>query len=620
MSPRHAFSAATLSLVVLAGGASFAVPTAATAAPATSWEGVALQGFAWGSNDSGELGNGTTVDDSVPGPIGAGAGPGTWTALAAGGDFSCGIGTDAAAYCWGGNGDGTLGNGTTNASDDDSLPAPVLGGAGSWRAIGGGWNFVCGLGTDSLAYCWGKNGNGQLGNGTTRDDSLPVLVLPGQNAGGTWDALSVDYGTVCGLRLATAYCWGYGSDGQLGNGTTADDSQPAIVLPGANSVGTWRAVDPGTGHTCGIATDGTGYCWGSNGAGQLGNGSRGSTDDSLPVAIVSGPATWKAIAAGEAFSCGIGSDDALYCWGQNNVGQLGNGTTDDTDVPVRVDLGGEPVLTVATSVGYQSVCATTASAVYCWGQNNQGQLGNGTQGGFATTPQLVIDTAFTGLSPATVSVGGTHVLLTAGIPPSPRPDPVLTPPSAPLDVTAAAGDRSVTATWAPPASPGSFLVTDYQAIAMPGGRSCVAAVPGLGCTITGLSNGTSYTVTVRALNGAGWGPHSAASDAVVPGPGATTPGAVRNLRVIAVEPGGATLRWRAPASDGGTPVTGYRVWARQKGTDSWVRIAPDATRRSIAVTELEPGARYRFRVAALNAAGRGPLARTSEWTPIPRTG
>jgi alpha-tubulin suppressor-like RCC1 family protein len=508
-------SVLTLALLgALLGYSAQAGATTPNAVLTASSSPVGYSAFTWGDNATGQLGNRDGGRDSnVPVAVDAGASPGTWLVLAAGGQTTCGVGTDNQAYCWGYNGEGQVGNGTT-VTDSEGFPGSVLGGPSGWRDVGVGWDFACGLGTDRRAYCWGGNLSGQLGNGTrgTVDDSLPAQVLDGANGGGLWDDLKVDYATACGIRSGAAYCWGGNGSGQLGNGTKTDDSLPVAVL-GTSGPLSWRVVDPGGRHTCGITADGDGFCWGSNFYGQLGNGVPTISDDSLPAPIVSGPAGWKTISAGDNYSCGVGSDDTVYCWGANSAGQLGNGTPDDTVVPVAVNLGA-PALTVSTSIGGQTTCATTATAVYCWGLNSEGQLGNGPSGPFSLVPVRVVGSLFAGLPPAIVAVGGEHVALAAG--PKSQPQPISFPPSAPADVTAEPEDASATVAWKAPTFAGSFPITNYQVAVLPGGGGCLVAAPATTCTVTGLTNGTTYTAAVRALNGAGWGPYSAASGGFTP--------------------------------------------------------------------------------------------------------
>lgn len=674
--------------------------------------------FGWGYNGYGELGYGSTsapYDDSAPGAVlGGDNASGKWASITSWGYSSCGVAPDGSGYCWGGGSSGQLGTGN---EDDTDRPAAIVEGADgptSWASVEAGYDYACGVGTNAKAYCWGYNDNGRLGNGTvgSYDDSLPVAVLQGANSSGQWASVSAgEEGTTCGLDLlGHAFCWGANGNGQLGNGTTGtyDDSLPVAVLAGANSSGTYSSLSVGRFHACGMGPDGKAYCWGGGGNGELGDGTYDDTD--VPVAVLTGnglPDTWKSVSAAQSFTCGIGGDDSAYCWGYNAEGQLGPDVPagDYRNVPVRIPIPGDvPVKTL--SPGADSVCVTTADSVYCWGDNSYGQLGIGSveswPSGVHPEPQLVDATPFGSLSPASVSLGyvssfalfgsaptlqslsptsgptagGTSVTVTgtalagatsvtfgsgSGIitartsttvtattpagtagavdvsvttptgtatlqgaftysdadpnPPSPG---VLIAPSAPLGVAATAGDARATITWRAPADPGTFPVSAYQVTLTPASPGCLVTAPALTCEVSGLTNGTSYTFTVRALNGAGWGAPSAPTDPVTPTAASTRPGKVTGLRVTTVTRGQVTLRWQAPASDGGAPITGYRVWARTTTKKGWVAVTPDPKDTSATVANLRPGASYWFKVAATNSIGRGPVVKTDQPVRIPR--
>lgn len=190
----------------------------------------------------------------------------------------------------------------------------------------------------------------------------------------------------------------------------------------------------------------------------------------------------------------------------------------------------------------------------------------------------------------------------------PTPDPTF-PPSAPRDVAGTGGDASISVTWAVPADSGSFPVTSYQVEALPGGSSCLVAAPALTCTITGVTNGTTYTLRARALNGAGWSAWSAASTPVTPGTG--VPGSPTNVTAVAGN-AEAVVTWTAPVDAGTSPITGYRV-EQSRANGAWtVAIANTGSTEELAtVSDLVNGDGYRFRVAAINAAGPGAVSQPS---------
>ncbi len=321
-------------------------------------------GYCWGANDQSQLGNGSKTDVYGPSVVSGGHLFTTITIQYAGG---CGLVGGGSAWCWGGVGaptasGGALGGGSTGAP----VPVALVGGL-SFTTISEGDASACGLDANGAAYCWGWNATGQLGNGTTTDSPTPVAV----SGGLTFTAISVgasDY--ACALTVAgIAYCWGGNGGGQLGNGTTAMSSIPVVVSGDL----TFTAISAGWSNTCGITTAGAAYCWGSNGFGRLGNGT--TTDAATPVPV-SGGLTFSAISATQS-TCGLTTVGAAYCWGFNKWGQLGNGTTINSSIPVAVSGG---LTFTSISAGGQHTCGiTTGGVAYCWGWNSRGQLGDGTQ-------------------------------------------------------------------------------------------------------------------------------------------------------------------------------------------------------------------------------------------------
>jgi len=261
----------------------------------------------------------------------------TFTALSAGnngssggGNHACAVSTSGAVYCWGFNGSGQLGNGSISSS---SFPVAVTGGGLTFTAVSAGGYHTCGVTTSAAVYCWGSNYNGELGNGSTTPSSAPVAVTAG---GLTFSAVSAGSYHTCGLTTSRAvYCWGFNGDGQLGNGSTTSSSVPVAV---SASGLTFTAVSVGSYHTCGVATSGVAYCWGSGASGQLGTGSGASS--LVPVVVSAGGLTFSAVSAGGYHTCGLSTAGIAYCWGSNDSGELGDGTTTVSAVPVKV--AGQP--------------------------------------------------------------------------------------------------------------------------------------------------------------------------------------------------------------------------------------------------------------------------------------
>ncbi len=315
----------------------------------------------WGGNDQGQLGNGTTTSAALPVAV---SGLTNVVDLSAGGYHTCARLGDGTVRCWGFNAFGQLGNGTTTNA---LTPVAVSGLTNAAEIVAGGGYHTCARLGDGTVRCWGYNGNGQLGNGTTTSASTPVVV-----SGLTTAAeLSVGwYHTCARLNDGTAKCWGWNIYGQLGNGTTTDAWTPVTVS------GLTTVVEIGLGgsyHTCARLADGTVRCWGYNGSGQLGNGT--FTSSSTPVAV-SGLTTAVEISAGGDFACARLSGATVQCWGSNNFGQLGNGTTTYSMTPVSVS---GLTTAVELAVGGIHACARLGDgSLRCWGRNVEGQLGNGT--------------------------------------------------------------------------------------------------------------------------------------------------------------------------------------------------------------------------------------------------
>jgi len=291
--------------------------------------------------------------------------------LSAGAYHSCAV-VSGVAKCWGQNDYGALGNGTTSAS---SAPVSVGGGSGTsgWTAISAGLYHSCGI-RAGVALCWGYNSDGQLGNGTTIDSTTPVNVGGGAGTSG-WTAISAGAYHSCGIRSGVALCWGYNPDGQLGNGTTSASTTPVNVGGGSGTSG-WTAISAGRYHACGVRS-GVALCWGDNGDGELGNGTNVASSAPVNVGGGGGTSGWTSVSAGRYHSCGVRSGVAL-CWGYNSDGQLGNGSNTASSAPVNVGGGGGTSGWTSVSAGYHHACGVRSGAFLCWGDNYYGQLGTGT--------------------------------------------------------------------------------------------------------------------------------------------------------------------------------------------------------------------------------------------------
>lgn len=295
------------------------------------------------------------------------------TTVSAGpGAHACGLDADGRALCWGRNESGELGTG--RSSIHEAAPQRVAGSL-VFSAIATGSRYSCGLTRNGEAYCWGSNEDGTLGDRTTTNSPRPVRVDMKTN----FESLSVGSSHACGLTSeGKAYCWGHNRLGELGNGTAGLEDRDNEYSASAQAVTgdlVFRSITVGSGHTCGLTRDGSAYCWGSNNHGKLGTSYKSGWFVAYPVPV-STNILFKSITAGGWHTCAIAEDDRGYCWGGNPLGQLGNGTTSIPTAshsnPQRI----EHFTFESLSAGYHSVCGVTLNGnVYCWGDNSAGQLG-----------------------------------------------------------------------------------------------------------------------------------------------------------------------------------------------------------------------------------------------------
>ncbi len=317
--------------------------------------------YCWGNGTNGQLGNASNTSSNVPVLV---FGGNKFISIAAGLNHTCGVRADSAALCWGDNANRQLGNGTTNPSN---VPVPVSG-TDKFTSVSAGHFHTCALRSDKAAMCWGDHSVGQLGyNATTGGFSATPVVVAGNHS---FVALDAGRDHTCGIDTGgAAYCWGWDGNGQLGDGGGFTNSGvPAVVFGGH----TFSSISAGAFHTCGVrATDRRALCWGHNGQGQSGSG---LGDQVAPVLVVGG-LTFASVDVGSRHSCGVTTSGAAACWGLNNYSQLGNGGGPDQGAPVLVAGG---LTFSAVNAGEAQTCALSASGAYCWGRNDLGQLGNGT--------------------------------------------------------------------------------------------------------------------------------------------------------------------------------------------------------------------------------------------------
>jgi alpha-tubulin suppressor-like RCC1 family protein len=324
--------------------------------------------YCWGQGSNGQLGDGlgTFTDDSVPRLVSGGL---TFAQITGGRAHTCGLTAAGVAYCWGDNGNGQLGNNSTTRSD---TPVAVSGGL-TFGSLSGGGFHTCGT-VGTAIYCWGYDQYGQLGDGTIGGTTLvPTLVTGGL----TWASVSAGYYTTCGLTTGgSAYCWGQDINGQLGNDASLVNQAAPVVVAGGR---TWASLTAAYNHTCGVDAAGAGFCWGRNIYGLLGADTTSyprNVIQATPVPVFGG-LTFSRLSAGYYHTCGLTTAGGAYCWGSNGFGQLGDGST-VPDSPLRVAVAGGLTFSAGTiTVGRYHSCGRVGTAAWCWGSADQGQLGNG---------------------------------------------------------------------------------------------------------------------------------------------------------------------------------------------------------------------------------------------------
>ncbi|NOU81574.1 hypothetical protein GC101_22180 [Paenibacillus sp. LMG 31459] len=371
--------------------------------------------WAWGNNNYGQLGDGTTTTNKDDQELINVRGLLDVISVAAGGSHSLAVKQDGSVWAWGANDYSQLGNGTTTNS---SKPIQVNNLA-NMKAVAAGRNHSIGVKQDGTVWVWGDNSNGQMGDGTTSFNSAPVQVSGLSNViaveagndqsyaikqdGSVWgwgySVLSTKVLTplpVSGLsnvkavstkghhslalkQDGTVWGWGYNVNGQLGNGTTDSSSTPVQVSGLTNVI----AIAAGTTHSLALKQDGTVWAWGSNSFGEFGIGT--TTSSSTPI-LVSGLNKVTEIFAGDGYSTAIRYDGTVWAWGYNHLGQTGNGSTGIRKTPVQ--LNGMSNIISTTAGASHSLAVKQDGTVWSWGNNEYAQLGDGSYNDHYTPIQV----------------------------------------------------------------------------------------------------------------------------------------------------------------------------------------------------------------------------------------
>lgn len=318
--------------------------------------------WTWGNNYSGQLGDGSNGFASYKSsPVQTVAGGTNWKQISMTDNASAAIKTDGTLWMWGYNYiAGRLGDGTNTSR---SSPVQTIAGGTNWKQVEIGSLNTIAIKTDGTLWVWGQNNVGQLGNGTTTNQSSPVQTV----AGGTdWKQVSGGDGHYGAIKTdGSLWMWGYNYNGRLGDGTLVRKSSPVQTVAGGNN---WKQVSCGGSHSLAIKTDGTLWSWGRNNYGQLGAGT--TTNRSSPVQTITGGTNWKQVScSGNSHTGAIKTDGTLWTWGYNYFGTLGDGTTLNRSSPVQTTVGGNNWKQV--SIGECSAAIKTDGTLWSWGADGE---------------------------------------------------------------------------------------------------------------------------------------------------------------------------------------------------------------------------------------------------------
>lgn len=363
--------------------------------------------YAWGSNASGQLGDGTLASHLTPTIVSAAAGT-RFIQLAAGGAHSLALNFDGRIYSWGNNATGQLGDGTTTTR---TAPIIVMVPSGlRFTQISASESYSVALTTNGKLYAWGNNSSGQLGDGTLTSHSLPVAVsLPVDvhitqvSAGATQCLALTDNGDI--------YAWGSNSNGQLGDGTVINRLTPILVSNTTLPTGIkFTQVASGGSHSIALSSDGKPYAWGRNDNGQLGDSTTSDrlvpTSVKIRTVLLPLGTRFVQVLAGSAHSTALAADGKLYAWGNGADGQLGDGTSTTRTTRVPLSFPSNAYFTQIAVASNQGLALTADGVLYAWGKNSEGQLGDGT----LTTQYspVIVKNSFAATGYVQASTGSVH--------------------------------------------------------------------------------------------------------------------------------------------------------------------------------------------------------------------
>jgi alpha-tubulin suppressor-like RCC1 family protein len=308
------------------------------------------------------------------------AGTADWRMVSAGSGSTCGIRTTGRLYCWGFDSHGLLGNGGDEASA--WTPVEVDGGHTDWRTVSVGADHACGIRVGHL-YCWGYGNEGQLGQGDLVWEVSTPTEVTGLHA--DWTSVSAGQQATCGIRGGHLHCWGLDDHGQLGNGPDGQAHVPAEV---AGAHADWTSVSIFAFHACGRRSSGRLYCWGEDFAGQLGNSALAGVR-TAPSAVTGNRTDWTSVTVGAFHTCARRLPGRVFCWGADNFGQQGNGNPGGTRTTPS-EVAGRRTDWASVSAAQTGACARRRSGrLYCWGDDTEGHLGDGPPAAMRRAPTEV---------------------------------------------------------------------------------------------------------------------------------------------------------------------------------------------------------------------------------------
>ena len=538
-----------------------------------------------------------------------------FSSIWAGNLHTCARTAVAGLKCWGDNqvaqlGDGTVGN-------YRAYPYPAVGLTNGIASAGAGAAHSCARTGAGGVLCWGSNTYGQLGDGSTTQRLQPVETS-GFPTGVS--AIAVGDSHTCALTTAGGVkCWGRNDAGQVGDNSTTHRTLPTDVAGLASGV---IGIAAGAEHTCAITSAGNVKCWGSKSHGQLGDNT--TTTRLIPTTVTSIAGGFTGIAAGGNHSCVIASGGALWCWGSNANGELGDNSTTQRLTPVSVSGLSSGVASV--TAGARHTCAkTTTGGAKCWGSNDAGQVGDGTPATRRTPRDVAnLTSGVTG-----IAAGGSHTcaVLTTGV-----------VDCWGLNSRGQLGDgttvnKSLAAPVVFPRIPGMPTITGFDsgdgqlrihfALADDGGAPILRYNATVDWTISGgqhgnakqglrwpitfsVPDGADFHVTLTATNAAGTGPQATGSGHAGRVPGTPAIASVSQGGNQCQSDNTVRIVFSSPTSPGSAPIDYYVITAEPGG------IVGTAVTSPAEIANLGFNQPYRFRASAVNSYGQGPPSLPSD--------